>query len=133
MISMYGREKMKKGVEISFQLNDSDQNQEIVKALGNLTGNHFLNNYVEKWSIFHVTLGDHVFFKVLYSGEKIGKLHPAIEKEIKEYFDDLSKNSQEDLMKEYKRAKEKGGFKEVEIKELKEEYDLWQDRLWDYI
>ncbi len=123
MISMYGREKMKKGVEISFQLNDSDQNQEIVKALGNLTGNHFLNNYVEKWSIFHVTLGDHVFFK----------LHPAIEKEIKEYFDDLSKSGQEDLMKEYKRAKEKGGFKEVEIKELKEEYDLWQDRLWDYI
>ena len=124
---------MKKGVEISFQLSDSKEGQEVVKALGNITGNHFLNKYVDKWSIFHVTLGEHLFFKVLYSGNKIGKLHPSVEKEIREYFDELSKKSQKELIEEYAGLKKNKDFINVDIKELKEEYDLWQDRLWDYI
>ena len=124
---------MKKGVEISFQLSDSKESQEVVRALGNITGNHFLKKYVDKWSIFHITLGEHLFFKVLYSGNKIGKLHPSVEKEIREYFDELSKKSQKELIEEYAGLKKNKDFINVDIKELKEEYDLWQDRLWDYI
>lgn len=124
---------MKKGVEISFQLSDSKESREVVKALGNITGNHFLNKYVDKWNIFHVTLGEHLFFKVLYSGNKIGKLHPSVEKEIREYFDELSRKSQKELIEEYAGLKKNKDFINVDIKELKEEYDLWQDRLWDYI
>ncbi|MHB1440540.1 MAG: DUF2004 domain-containing protein [Cuniculiplasma sp.] len=124
---------MKKGIEISFQLSNSSENQEVVKALANMTGNHFSTEYVEQWKIFHVTLGEHVFFKVLYTGRKIGKLHPAIEKEIREYFDNLSKSEQKELLEKYREESRRKDFKNESIKELKEEYDLWQDRLWDYI
>ena len=36
-------------------------------------------------------------------------------------------------MNEYEKESGKEGFEKVGIKELTEEYDLWQDKLWNYI
>ncbi|QRF74967.1 hypothetical protein Thermo_00460 [Thermoplasmatales archaeon] len=38
-----------------------------------------------------------------------------------------------EVMEEYKQAKKTGDFTSQPIQEKKEEYNLWQDKLWDYI
>ena len=124
---------MNKGIEIAFQLSSSKENREVVLALANLTGNHFTENYVQNWQIFHVTLEEKTFFKVLFSGKGVSKFHPEHEKEIREYFDRLSKLSQSQLMEEYNKGKKNDGFQVKDIRELEEEYDLWQDKFWNYI
>ena len=106
--------------------------QETVLALANITGNDMENEFEVDWRIFHVTLGENKFFKVLYTGKKVGKLHPGIEKKIREHFDKLSKLELNDLMREYREKQSSGNFRKVDIKELKEEYDLWQDKFWLY-
>ena len=55
------------------------------------------------------------------------------EKRIKERFDELSHKSYEEVMEQYKAIKKKGNFISQPIQEKKEEYNLWQDKLWDYI
>jgi predicted sulfurtransferase len=124
---------MKKGLEITFQLNQTEENQKIVLALANITGNKYKENLVNNWQIFHVTLGKDVYYKVLFSGKGIGVFHQNNEKEIRAYFDNLSKQSYEDLIHKYETEEKNSNFQKVEIKELKEEYDLWQDRFWDYL
>ncbi|EQB74573.1 MAG: hypothetical protein AMDU4_FER2C00003G0018 [Ferroplasma sp. Type II] len=123
-----------KGVEIAFQLNN-DKESDVVMALGNLTGNYFKN--VEHmditWRIFHVTLDKEKYYRVLYRGEKLSDLHPENKKRIKKKFDELGKTDYNTLMNEYEKESGKEGFKKVGIKELTEEYDLWQDKLWNYI
>jgi hypothetical protein len=123
-----------KGVEIAFQTNKDGEN-EIVAALGNLTGNYFKNaeNMDITWRIFHVTLDKEKYYRVLYKGEKISNLHPENKKKIKEKFDQLSRTDYNTLMDEYEKESRKQGFEKMGIKELTEEYDLWQDPLWSYI
>lgn len=123
---------MEKGLEISFQLKNDREGQETVLALGNLTGNDMKDELDIDWRIFHVTLGENKFFKVLYTGKKVGKLHPGVEKRIREHFDHLSKMDLNDLLRQYKEKQTDSNFKKVDIKELKEEYDLWQDKFWQY-
>ncbi|MHB1470837.1 MAG: DUF2004 domain-containing protein [Thermoplasmataceae archaeon] len=123
---------MEKGLEISFQLKNDREGQETVLALGNLTGNDMKDELDIDWRIFHVTLGENKFFKVLYTGKKVGKLHPGVEKRIREHFDHLSKMGLNDLLRQYKEKQTDSNFKKVDIKELKEEYDLWQDKFWLY-
>ena len=89
--SRIGELLMEKGLEISFQLKNDREGQETVLALANITGNDMENEFEVDWRIFHVTLGENKFFKVLYTGKKVGKLHPGIEKKIREHFDELSK------------------------------------------
>ena len=124
---------MSKGLEISFQLNNEDEN--IVFALANITGNDFLaHDKTMKWLIFHVTLGEHKFYKILYSGKKINDLHPGLKEKIKKRFDELSKLDYNSLINEYNKMAQNDGFINVKnIKEVTEEYDLWQDPLWNYI
>ncbi|KQB34412.1 DUF2004 domain-containing protein [Acidiplasma aeolicum] len=123
-----------KGLEIAFQLNN-EKDFDVVPALANLTGNYFKNE--EKmditWRIFHVTLGDQKYFRVLYRGDKINDFHPEIKKKIREYFDKLAHLNFEQLMELYNKSKESNGFNIINIKEITEEYDLWQDKLWNYI
>ncbi|KJE48833.1 MULTISPECIES: DUF2004 domain-containing protein [Acidiplasma] len=123
-----------KGLEIAFQLNN-ERDFDVVPALANLTGNYFKNE--EKmditWRIFHVTLGDQKYFRVLYRGDKINDFHPEIKKKIREYFDKLAHLNFEQLMELYNKSKESNGFNIINIKEITEEYDLWQDKLWNYI
>ena len=123
---------MEKGLEISFQLKNDREGQETVLALGNLTGNDMKDELDIEWRIFHVTLGENKFFKVLYTGKKVGKLHPGVEKRIREHFDHLSKMDLNDLLRQYNEKQTDSNFKKVDIKELKEEYDLWQDKFWLY-
>jgi hypothetical protein len=130
--SRIGELLMEKGLEISFQLKNDREGQETVLALANITGNDMENEFEVDWRIFHVTLGENKFFKVLYTGKKVGKLHPGIEKKIREHFDELSKLELNDLMREYRQKQSSGNFRKVDIKELKEEYDLWQDKFWLY-
>ena len=124
---------MEKGLEISFQLQSGLESIEIVEALANMIGNRYKGSLVSDWRIFHVTLGNEKFFKVLYTGNMIGKIHRHNEKEIREAFDTLSKSSYQDLMQQYSKVKSTPNFETRPIKELKEEYDLWDDKLWQYI
>jgi len=123
-----------KGVEIAFQTNKDGEN-DIVTALGNLTGNYFKNeeNMDITWRIFHVTLDKEKYYRVLYKGEKISELHPENRKKIKEKFDQLSRTDYNALMAQYEKESRKQGFEKIGIKELTDEYDLWQDPLWNYI
>ena len=124
---------MEKGVEIAFQLSNGTEDRELVSAMANLVGNEFRSEMDIDWRIFHVTLGENRYFRVLYAGPHLGKLHPVNEKRIRERFDELSHKDYEEVMKEYREIKKKGGFVSQSIQERKEEYNLWQDKLWDYI
>ena len=124
---------MEKGVEIAFQLSNGTEDRELVSAMANLVGNEFRSEMDIDWRIFHVTLGENRYFRVLYAGPHLGKLHPVNEKRIRERFDELSHKDYEEVMKEYREIKKKGGFVSQSIQEKKEEYNLWQDKLWDYI
>ena len=124
---------MEKGVEIAFQLSNGTEDRELVSAMANIVGNEFRSEMDIDWRIFHVTLGENRYFRVLYAGPHLGKLHPVNEKRIRERFDELSHKGYEEVMKEYREIKKKGGFVSQSIQEKKEEYNLWQDKLWDYI
>ena len=124
---------MEKGVEIAFQLTNGTEDRELVSAMANIVGNEFRSEMDIDWRIFHVTLGENRYFRVLYAGPHLGKLHPVNEKRIRERFDELSHKDYEEVMKEYREIKKKGGFVSQSIHEKKEEYNLWQDKLWDYI
>lgn len=121
------------GVEIAFQLNN-EKDENVVLALANLTGNYFKQD--EKmditWRIFHVTLDKDKYYRVLYRGEKLSDLHPENKKKIKNKFDELGKTDYETLMVEYDAELRNQNFQKVGIKELTEEYDLWQDKFWNY-
>jgi hypothetical protein len=125
--------RMEKGVEIAFQLSNGTEDRELVSAMANIVGNEFRSEMDIDWRIFHVTLGENRYFRVLYAGPHLGKLHPVNEKRIRERFDELSHKDYEEVMKEYREIKKKGGFVSQSIQEKKEEYNLWQDKLWDYI
>ena len=122
------------GLEIAFQLND-EKDTEVVTALGNLTGNYFKNNENMDitWRIFHVTLDKDKYYRVLYRGKKINDLHTEIKKKIKEKFNDLSKMDYNSLMDLYKKSMEDKNFAVINVKDVTEEYDLWQDPLWNHI
>lgn len=124
---------MEKGVEIAFQLSNGTEDRELVSAMANIVGNEFRSEMDIDWRIFHVTLGENRYFRVLYAGPHLGKLHPVNEKRIRERFDELSHKRYDEVMKEYREIKKKGGFVSQSIQEKKEEYNLWQDKLWDYI
>ena len=124
---------MEKGVEIAFQLSNGTEDRELVSAMANIVGNEFRSEMDIDWRIFHVTLWENKYFRVLYAGPHLGKLHPVNEKRIRERFDELSHKDYEEVMKEYREIKKKGGFVSQSIQEKKEEYNLWQDKLWDYI
>ena len=123
---------MSKGLEISFQLSSDREGEKTVLALANITGNRMRKISDLHWRIFHVTLGENKFYKVLFTGPKVSKLHPEFEKQIKEFFDSISHNEYGKLMEMYGREKRSEGFTEEKIMELKEEYDLWQDKFWLY-
>ena len=124
---------MEKGVEIAFQLSNGTEDRELVSAMANIVGNEFRSEMDIDWRIFHVTLGENRYFRVLYAGPHLGKLHPVNEKRIRERFDELSHKDYEEVMKEYREIKKQGNFVSQSIQEKKEEYNLWQDKLWDYI
>jgi hypothetical protein len=126
--------RMEKGVEIAFQLSNGTEDRELVSAMANIVGNEFRSEMDIDWRIFHVTLGENRYFRVLYAGPHLGKLHPVNEKRIRERFDELSHKRYDEVMKEYREIKKKkGDFVSQSIQEKKEEYNLWQDKLWDYI
>lgn len=122
---------MEKGLEISFQVPDSNA-ATIVEALANMVGNEFSKDFEIQWRIFDVTLDRQKFYKVCFTGKKLTRLHPHNEQKIKERFDELAHYDKEKLFEEYGHQKKKGDFKVQGIKEKTEEYDLWQDRFWDY-
>ena len=124
---------MEKGVEIAFQLSDGAEDRDLVIAMANIVGNEFRNEMQIDWRIFHVTLGDSKYFRVLYAGPRLGKLHPVNEKRIRERFDELSHRSYKEVMDRYRDIKKIHDFISQPIQEKKEEYDLWQDKLWNYI
>jgi hypothetical protein len=130
MISIASR--MEKGVEISFQLNDDSEGVKTVEALADLTGYEVSADLEVDWRVFHVTLGENKFFKILYSGPKVTKLHPHNDRIIREKFDELAHLAYSNLMRRYEDAKRSHEFKPIRIRELKEEYDLWQDNFWAY-
>ena len=123
---------MGKGLEISFQLNNDSEGEKTVLALANLTGNKMRSVADIQWRIFHVTLGENKFYKVLFSGPKVSRLHLEFEKRIREFFDSTSHMDYRDLMELYARESKADAFRKEKLTELEEEYDLWQDKFWQY-
>ncbi len=124
---------MEKGVEISFQLNSSREDQALVEGLANLTGNYLAKEIDLRWQIFHVTLEEKKFYKILFTGKKLNKLHPKYENEIRRKFDELAHMDYSTVMDIYSKESAVNSFRKEKIREIKEEYDLWQDKLWNYI
>ncbi len=122
---------MEKGLEITFKVSDVDQKQ-ITEALANLVGNEFTNKIDIDWRIFHVKMGNERFFKVCFTGSKMSRLHPILEKQVRQRFDTLSKTSKEEILSLYREEEKKKTFKRQFAREVEEEYDLWQDNFWAY-
>ncbi len=123
---------MEKGVEIAFQLNSGSEDARVALALADLTGNYFLRDFDLDWRVFHVTLDGQKYFRVLFSGRKTGTLHPEVHREIREKFDSMSKLPYSELMHMYEGESKSSEFRKCKIKEIQEEYDLWQDKFWQY-
>lgn len=123
---------MEKGLDIAFQLASDSEGSDLVTALADLTGNFFAKHLDLQWRVFHVTLGDQKFFRILFTGKVTGKLHPGVHREIREKFDELSRSSYEQVMNQYETERKEPGFRVSKIIETKEEYDLWQDKFWQF-
>jgi hypothetical protein len=123
---------MDKGVEIAFQLSGQTGDSELVKAMADIVGNEFRDELDIQWRIFHVTLGEEKYFRILYAGPHVGKLHPHNDKMIRERFDELSHQSYDQVIHEYQQLVKQGKIVTQKIHEIKEEYDLWEDRFWAY-
>ncbi|MHB8361724.1 MAG: DUF2004 domain-containing protein [Thermoplasmataceae archaeon] len=124
---------MEKGLDISFQLNTGNEDNELIEALANLTGYDMKSEMKIDWRIFHVKLEEKRFFKILYSGPKINGLHPHNMEKIRNHFDSISKLEYNEVMGRYHDLLKKGELKPIPIKEMEESYDLWQDKIWQYI
>ena len=120
-------------MEISFQIASGNEDHELVQALADLTGHDLSGEFNINWRIFKVKLEDKRFFKILYSGPKINGFHPHNMKKIQDYFDSISKMSYDEVMGRYKKLLDDGSIKPIPIKEIEESYDLWQDKIWQYI
>ena len=123
---------MEKGVEIAFQISSRNGDIVLVKAMADIVGNEFRNELDLQWRVFHVTLGEEKYFRILYAGPHVGKLHPHNEKKIREKFDNLSHQNYDQVMHEYQALKKQDNILTQQIQEIKEEYDLWEDRFWAY-
>ena len=123
---------MNRGLEIAFNVSDKDQ-LEITEALANIVGNEFMKKMEIDWRIFHVKIDNEKFFKVCFIGPKMSKLHPLVEDEVRNRFNELSKNTKEELMKNYREERREPSFKVQHSMEVIEEYDLWQDNFWSYL
>ena len=116
-------------VKISFQTNNSNRNNEVAEAISNLAGNEIGKKMDVHWKISHVTLGEHVFYRTEYTVEGTRKISRETEKEIRSVFDSYAKINLDNLSMKYNSALESAGFKVVKVEEVKEEYNLWQDKL----
>lgn len=120
---------MRKGVELTFKANGDDD--PLVEALANVTGWRLQNEMDVDWRVFHVTYGKERFYRVLFTGKKLGFLHPHEERKVKEVFDETAHMGREELIRQFRDNSKKHNVRKVQ--ELREEQDLWQDPLWNYI
>jgi hypothetical protein len=115
-------------VKISFQTNNNEDN-DVAEAISNLAGNEIMKKMKVQWKISHVTLGDHVFYRTEYIVEGTKKISRETEQDIRSVFDSYARMDLDTLSQKYKTAKESDGFKVVKALDVKEEYNLWQDKL----
>jgi FtsZ-binding cell division protein ZapB len=115
-------------VKISFQTNDHENN-DVAEAISNLAGNEIIKKMKVQWRISHVTLGEHIFYRTEYTVEGTKKISRETEQEIRSIFDSYAKMDLSNLSQKYKQEMESDGFKVVKAQEVKEEYNLWQDKL----
>lgn len=124
---------MEKGLEISFQLQHDNEGRETVEALASLTAFDLKNQLEIDFRIFRVKMAENVFYRILFAGPRISKMHPHNLRLIREHFDALSKERYDQLMKRYRSLLKGGMVKNTQIKEISEEYDLWEDPIWQYL
>ncbi|PYB68492.1 hypothetical protein DMB44_03900 [Thermoplasma sp. Kam2015] len=122
---------MQKGLEIAFQTVHG-LDEELVKALAGITAHEFSDMNID-YNIFLVTLGDQKFFRILFLSRKLTDLHPEERKKVRERFDQNSKMQYLDLIAKYHNLMQEGKIPDKSIKEVHEEYDLWEDPIWQYI
>lgn len=115
-------------VKISFQTNKNEDN-DVAEAISNLAGNEIMKKMKVQWKISHVTLGDHVFYRTEYIVEGTKKISRETEQDIRSVFDSYARMDLDNLSQKYKTAKESDGFKVVKAMDVREEYNLWQDKL----
>lgn len=115
-------------VKISFQTNKNEDNV-VAEAISNLAGNEIMKKMKVQWKISHVTLGDHVFYRTEYIVEGTKKISRETEQDIRSVFDSYARMDLDNLSQKYKTAKESDGFKVIKAMDVREEYNLWQDKL----
>ncbi|MEM0160773.1 MAG: hypothetical protein QW258_01485 [Thermoplasmata archaeon] len=123
--------KMEKGLEIQFKIPEENRD-EVAEAISNLVGNEFKEKFEIEWRIYNIEAGSDHFYKVCFIGAKMTRLHPLIEKTIKERFDELAKYKNEELLKLFHEARKDKTFKIHTVKHVKEDFDLWSDNFLDY-
>ncbi|CAC11877.1 hypothetical protein [Thermoplasma acidophilum] len=122
---------MQKGLEIAFQtINGLDES--LVQALAGVTASDFPDLDI-KYNIFLVDLYGQKYFRILFQSKKLSELHPEERKKVREKFDENSRMQYSELMTKYHDLKKQGKIKDRPVKEVHEEYDLWEDPIWQYI
>lgn len=122
---------MVKGLEVQFKISE-DNRDEVAEAISNLVGNEFKKKYDVEWRIYNIEAGQDHFYKVCFIGSKMTKLHPLIEKTIKDKFDELAKYKNEELLIQFHEARKNREFIVHTITHVKEDFDLWTDNFLDY-
>ncbi|KAA8922172.1 DUF2004 domain-containing protein [Thermoplasma sp.] len=122
---------MEKGLEIAFQTADG-MDEALVQALAGVTAYDFRNMDI-KYNIFLVDLYGQKYFRILFLSKKLTDLHPEERKRVREKFDENARMSYGEIMKIYHDLKARGIIVDRPIKEVREEYDLWEDPIWQYI
>ncbi|BAB60016.1 TVG0891770 [Thermoplasma volcanium GSS1] len=123
---------MERGLEIAFQPVNGDD-AKLAKALAAITANYFSDTMKVNYRIFLVELDGQHFFRILFESKELTKFHMEMRKKFMEQFDSVSKWSYEDVISYYEELLKDGRCKDIEIKRVKEEYDLWEDPIWKYI
>ncbi len=123
---------MEKGLEIAFQtVEGMDEN--LVQALAAITAEEFSGKFDISYRIFLVTLGDQKYFRILFKSNSLTSEHVFNRKLVKKKFDEIAHMNYNDVMSRFESLKRDDKIGDVPIKEVKEEYDLWEDPLWKYI
>ncbi len=123
---------MEKGLEIAFQTVEG-MDEDLVQALAALTAENFSGKFDISYRIFLVTLGDQKYFRILFKSDSLTSEHVFNRKLVRKKFDEIAHMSYNDVMSRFKDLKKDNKVEDVPIKEVKEEYDLWEDPLWKYI
>ncbi len=125
---------MNRGIEIGLHLRPGLSDESFVaQAIGNLAAFRLQQERRETlaWQVLRVEgSGDHHFRLVIRHPERV--LDVGIGHDLKRLLDSLSDESVEELRSRYDAA-QREGLKPVNLRQVHESVDLWQDDFWNWM